>query len=71
MPLIEVLTTPHRTTRIFFDCRTESPNPTDRARIAQVIEQSIALAVAEDARTPLLAASAPTGQAGDGVGMLT
>jgi hypothetical protein len=49
MPLIEVLTTPHRTTRIFFDCRTESPNPTDRARIAQVIEQSIALAVAEDA----------------------
>ena len=58
MPMIDVLDTPHHATRIFFDCRDVAPAPTEQRRIAQTIERSIALTLAEaqkNAALPLAA----------------
>ncbi|HET7880130.1 MAG TPA: hypothetical protein VFL55_04535 [Acetobacteraceae bacterium] len=47
MPMIDIVVTPQHATRIFFDCRDVAPEPAEQKHIAQVIERSIALAMAE------------------------
>jgi hypothetical protein len=60
MAVIDVLIKPHRTTRVFFDCRDAAPEPADQWRIEQGIARSIALdlgdAVDDAEETLLLAA---------------
>jgi hypothetical protein len=48
MSVIATQIEPRRATRIFFDYRNAAGSPTDRRRIEQAIESSIALAPADD-----------------------